>query len=393
MKSYLEILRIPGAIRLVLSSIPARLAYAMSGLALFFHVQQLTHSLSTAGFAVGAYSLVSSLTAAVRGHAVDRWGQTTPLALLVPGFGVACWVLGYVANDAASAIVLSGVVGLLAPPINLSIRPLWKDLVDPDQVRAAYALDSVVMNSVSLIGPALGSWCALHFSGSTAMAVTGTLMVIGGSALLSSKLSREWIPEPRVPGEQGIFQSPAMRLLALEAVLIGSAFGLLDVAVPAAATLAGMKEWAAPTLGAIALGGLFGGIAAGTWFKDISPARGLYVTGYIFAIIAVPLFLIPPGIPSMLVMFIFALPIGVTQVYYLEVVDMVRPRGAAVAAMGTLWTIEGSAVALGNSVAGFISEHASAGLAMMGIGPLLLLAAVVLHRGSRGPLQPAMQRF
>ena len=225
------------------------------------------------------------------------------------------------------------------------------------------------------------------------MAVTGTLMLIGGSALLSSKLSREWIPEPRVPGEQGIFQSPAMRLLALEAVLIGSAFGLLDVAVPAAATLAGMKEWAAPTLGAIALGGLFGGIAAGTWFKDISPARGLYVTGYIFAIIAVPLFLVPPGIPSMLVMFIFALPIGVTQVYYLEVVDMVRPRGAAVAAMGTLWTIEGSAVALGNSVAGFISEHASAGLAMMGIGPLLLLAAVVLHRGSRGPLQAAMQRF
>ncbi|MEY4348502.1 MAG: hypothetical protein RIS43_921, partial [Actinomycetota bacterium] len=315
------------------------------------------------------------------------------LALLVPGFAVACWVLGYVANDASSAIVLSGVVGLLAPPINLSIRPLWKDLVDPEQVRTAYALDSVVMNGVSLIGPALGSWCALHFSGSTAMAVTGCLMLIGGSALLSSKLSRQWVPEPRVPGEQGIFKSPAMRLLAVEAILIGSAFGLLDVAVPAAATLAGMKEWAAPTLGAIALGGLFGGIAAGTWFKDIAPARGLYVTGYIFALIAVPLFLVPPGLASVLVMFVFALPIGVTQVYYLEVVDMVRPRGAAVAAMGTLWTIEGSAVAAGNSVAGFIAEHSGAEVAMIAIGPLLLMAAVVLHRGSRGPLSAAMQRF
>ncbi|MEY4323276.1 MAG: hypothetical protein RL410_1057 [Actinomycetota bacterium] len=393
MKNYVEILRIPGAIRLVVSSIPARLAYAMSGLAIFFHVLQLTHSLSTAGFAVGAYSLVSSLTAAVRGHAVDRFGQTTPLLILVPGFSIACWVLGFVAQDAASAIALSGLVGLLAPPINLSIRPLWKDLVDPEQVRTAYALDSVVMNGVSLVGPALGSWCALHFSGTTAMAVTGTSMLIGGSALLSSKLSREWVPEPPVPGEQGIFKSPAMRLLAVEAILIGVAFGLLDVAVPAAATLAGMKEWAAPTLGAIALGGLFGGIAAGTWFHNVAPARGLYFTGYIFAIIAVPLFLIPPGIPSMIVMFIFALPIGVTQVFYLEVVDMVRPRGAAVAAQATLWTIEGSAVALGNSVAGFIAEHSGAGIAMMAIGPLLLLAAVVLHRGSRGPLVAAMQRF
>jgi MFS family permease len=393
MKAYLELLRLPGAVRLIVSSAPARLSYAMSGLAVFFHVQQLTHSLSIAGFAVGSYSLVSSLTAAIRGHAVDRWGQTTPLALLVPGFAVACWLLGYVANDASSSIVLAGVMGLLAPPINLSIRPLWKELVSADQVRTAYALDSVMMNATSLIGPALGSWAALRFGGPLAMSITGGLMLIGGGALLSSKISREWVPEARVPGEVGIFKSPGMRLLAFEAILIGLGFGLLDVAIPSAASLADMAAWAAPSLGAIALGGLFGGIAAGSYFKNIAPARGLYLTSFAFSVVSVPLFLLPPGPITVVAMLILGLPIGATQVYYLEVVDMVRPRGAAVAAMGTMWTIEGSAVAAGNSLAGFISEHFSAEMAMIAIGPLLLAAASVLYVGSRGPLSLAMKRF
>lgn len=393
MKQYLELLRIPGAVRLIVSSAPARLSYAMSGLAVFFHVQQLTDSLSTAGFAVGAYSLVSSLTAAIRGHAVDRWGQTTPLALLVPGFAVACWLLGYVANDAASSIVLSGVMGLLAPPINLSIRPLWKELVSDDQVRTAYALDSVMMNATSLIGPALGSWAALRFGGPLAMAITGGLMLVGGSALLSSKISREWIPEARVPGEVGIFKSRGMQLLAGEAILIGLGFGLLDVAIPSAASLADLAAWAAPSLGAIALGGLFGGVAAGSYFKNVAPARGLYITSFAFAVVSLPIFLLPPGPATVAVMLVLGLPIGATQVYYLEVVDLVRPRGAAVAAMGTMWTIEGSAVAAGNALAGFISEHFSAELAMIAIGPLLIAAATVLYFGARGPLQPAMQPF
>ena len=393
MRDYLALLKLKGSLRLIVSSVPARMAYAMSGLAVFFHVQQITDSLSSAGFAVGAYSFVSSLTAAVRGHAVDRWGQTTPLALLVPGYAVACWLLGYVATDAASSIVLAGVMGLLAPPINLSIRPLWKELVGAEQVRTAYAFDSVVMNAVSLIGPALGSWCALHFSGSVAMATTGILMLIGGGALLTSKISRDWIPEPKIPGEQGIFASPGMRLLALEGILIGLGFGLLDVAIPAAASLADMKSWAAPSLGAIALGGIFGGIAAGSWFKNVAPGRGLYQNTFAFALISLPLFLLPPGMPTVIAMFILGLPIGATQVYYLEVVDMVRPRGTAVAAMGTMWAIEGSAVAAGNSIAGFISEHANAATAMIAIGPLLFTAGIVLYFGSQKALQPAMKLF
>ena len=87
-------MRRPGAWRLVLSSLPSRIAYGMSGLAVFFHAQQVTNSLASAGYAVGAYSLLSSMTAAPRGHIVDRYGMTKPIAILVPGYSLSAVLLG-----------------------------------------------------------------------------------------------------------------------------------------------------------------------------------------------------------------------------------------------------------------------------------------------------------
>jgi MFS family permease len=215
MRSYLDILKLQGAWRLIISSIPGRLSYGMSGLALFFHIEQITDSLSVAGYAIGAFSGVSAMTAAIRGHAIDRWGQTRPLAILVPAFTLSCALVGFVAEDAMTSVVFAALMGLTAPPINLSMRPLWVELVNPEQVRTAYALDSIILNTTSLIGPVIGTWIALSYSGLLAMNVTGALMLVGGIALVTSKLSRDWVPEQKVEGEHSLFRSPAMRFLAI----------------------------------------------------------------------------------------------------------------------------------------------------------------------------------
>jgi predicted MFS family arabinose efflux permease len=390
MRSYLEILNIQGAWRLILSSIPGRLSYGISGLALFFHVQQLTDSLAVAGYAIGAFSGVSALTAAPRGHAIDRWGQTRPLLLLVPAFTIACTLVGFVAKDTLTSVVFAGLMGLTAPPINLSMRPLWVALVSPTQIRTAYALDSIILNTTSLIGPVIGTWLALTFSGVVAMTVTGGLMLIGGIALITSKISREWIPETKVEGERSLFKSPAMRLLAVEAVLVGLAYGLFDVAIPSAATLAGIAGWAAPTLAAVAFGGLIGGALAGSRFKNLSPALGVTLCSYVFAIISIPLYLLSPGWPTALLVLVAGFPLGMAQVFYLEVVDIVRPRGAAVAAMGSIWMIEGSAMAAGSAIAGVIAEHYNPDIAFVGVTVLFLLGAFVFHYGTKNVLSPAM---
>lgn len=390
MRDYILLMKIPGAWRLILSSIPGRLSYGMSGLALFFHVQTITGRVSTAGIAVGLYSGFSAATASIRGHAVDRWGQTKPLSILVPGFTLACFALSLWAKDGNSAMMLSALIGLTAPPINLSVRPLWKQLAGDEMVRTAYALDTVVLNTTGLFGPVLGTWTALHFSGMVAMQTTGLLMLLGGLLLLSSSTSRSWEPEAKNPDEPGLFKSAAMRVLAFEGLLIGLGYGLLDVAVPSAATLAGVKDWAAVSLAAISFGGLIGGVIAGSQFKHWAPARGLVITQYAFALFAFPLFAISPGLPTALLLLAAGFPLGMAQVFYLEVVDLVRPRGAAVAALGTIWFIEGSAGAAGNALAGVISENFGSATALVGVGILFLASAATLHWASTGPLAPAM---
>lgn len=393
MREYNELLKIPGALRLLLTSLPPRTAYGMVGLALFFHVLDITDSLSSAGFVIGAQTLISSMTAGVRGHAIDRWGQTRPLLVLVPLYTVSTIALAYFANNVTSAIIYAMLMGLTSPPINLSMRPLWVVVAGPEKIRTAYALDSTILNVTSLIGPALGTWLALHFSGRIALTSTAIMMLIGGTLLLTNPISRNWIPEEKVEGEKGIFRSPAMRVLAMEAVLIGLGYGLLDIAVPARATIQNMEGWAAPSLAAVALGGILGGMYAGSRLKFLVPLRGLYITQYAFSIVALPLFLLPAGLPTALLMFLIGLPLGAAQVFYLETVDIVRPRGAAVASLGSMWFIEGSAAALGNSIGGIVAENSKEfgpSFALIVSSALFILSAYTLHRSAKGSLKLAM---
>jgi MFS family permease len=368
----------------------------MVGLALFFHILDLTDSLSAAGIVIGAQTLVSSITAGFRGHAIDRWGQTKPLLILVPLYTIATISLAYFASDLSSAIFFAMLMGLTSPPINLSMRPLWVLVAGPERIRTAYALDSTILNVTSLIGPAIGTWLALHFSGRLALTTTALLMLAGGILLLSNPISRSWVPEEKVEGEKGIFKSPAMRVLAMEAVLIGLGYGLLDVAVPARATIQDLAGWAAPSLAAVALGGILGGMYAGSRLKHLAPLRGLYKTQYAFSLIALPLFLIPAGLPTATLMFLIGLPLGAAQVFYLEVVDIVRPRGAAVAALGSIWFIEGSAAALGNSIAGIVAENSrefGPSYSLIISSLLFILSAYTLHRSAKGSLKQAMNNF
>lgn len=374
-------MRLPGAWRLVLSSLPPRIAYGMSGLAIFFHTQQITDSLAIAGYAVGTYAFISSLTAAPRGHIIDRYGMTKPLAVLIPSYAISAALMGLIADRATLIIACAGLMGLSAPPINMTVRPLWKDVAGEAMSRTAYALDSSILNTTGLIGPVVATWVALHFSGPIAMYLVAVFMFGGGMAMLLSPLSRTWKPEEKVPGEQGILRSPAMRILALEGMLIGLGWGIFDVTIPSAATLADMPGWAAPAMAAIALGGLVGGLIAGSKFKRTEPGRGLIICQTVFAILALPLFLVPPGIATVVLVFIVGLPAGVAQVFYIEVVDTVRPRGTAVSALGTLWFIEGSAAAGGNALAGVFAEKYGTMVGCITVSLLFAISVTVLRFG------------
>lgn len=389
MRAYLSLLAIPGVKPLLFASTFGRFAYSMVSLAIFFQVLDVTASVGSAGLAVGISAGLGSLTAGPRGLIVDRFGQTWPLFTFVPAYAISCLLLATLGQGAVMAVLLSGLIGLTAPPINISVRPLWLDIVGQDRVRIAYSLDTAYASLIMLLGPVAATLIALHLSPRVAIATVGVCMLIGGLLLAFNAHSQAWIPEEKKHGEQGLLQSPAMRLLALEGAAMGLSAGFVTIGIPAMATLSGEQELTGPVMSAMGVGAVIGTIWAGAKAKNIAPANGLRASTFLFAVALMPLPFVPVGPWMMLVVLVAWAFIGPANVFYLETIDVVRPRGTAVAALGSLWMIEGAAAALGNAVGGNVAVWIGS-KATLALGSLFVLfSPIIFTFGIRGVLRPA----
>lgn len=389
MRTYRELFALPGVLRLLLSATFPRLAYSMVGLSVFFHLQAMTGSVGTAGLALGAMSLMGSLTAAPRGAFVDRFGQTVPLYVMTPAYALSAILMARYATSTVSALAFAMLLGVAAPPVNMSIRPLWVEIVGQERVRTAYGLDSAHMNIMQLLGPVLATLAALHIDSAAGLYVVSGCMAAGGVLLATNPNSKAWVPEDKVDGEVGLLRSPAMRLLALEGASMGLAMGFITIGIPALATLSGNRSQAGPLMSAIGVGSIVGSVWAGTKAKNVAPVIGLRNSVLLCAISLMPLAWVPIGPWLMLQVAVAFALMGPAQVFYLETIDIVRPRGTAVSALGTLWTIEGSAGALASALGGNIAEWHSPQLTLL-LGSVCVFASpIIFTLGMRTVLKDA----
>lgn len=382
-------MQVSGVRRLLFAATFPRLSYSMVSLAIFFHVQHATGSVAVAGVAVGASSLTGAISAALRGKIVDTHGQTIPLYIFTPLYAVSNILLGLYAHSPVTAVVLGLLNGACAPPINMSIRPLWRDIVGEDQVRSAYGLDSAHMNSVALIGPVIATLLAVHFDTALALYAVAACMAIGGFLLAMNPHSRQWEPEPRPEGEESLFRSPAMRLMALEGIAMGVAAGFIQIGIPALATLNGDRSAAGPMVSMMGIGSIIGTIWAGAKAREIAPLVGLRMSVLLYSFTLLPISFVPIGPWMAVVLLVSSIAVGPAQVFYLETVDLVRPRGTPVAALGALWMIEGSAAAMAQAVGGNIAEAASPQLTLLLGSIVVFLSPLIFTIGMRTVLRSA----
>jgi predicted MFS family arabinose efflux permease len=358
MNRYQELLRLPHVKSLILSAFPARMAYGMVGLSIFFKTIHETNSIPLAGLAIGLNSLSGSFTSGVRGSIIDRYGQKWPIRIFVPAY-VAMLLMLNLAHSSHSILILSFILGFTAPPISLSVRPIWKSIVPRDVLRTAYALDTSVINASGVIGPILATTLALSAHPSSALVTCAALMLIGGTALSLNKAVHRWIPEVKELGTQPVWRHPAMLLLMFEGCFIGFGWGAFNVGVPAFATLQHVPHRTAWILSAMGVANIVGGLLGGLVSRKSSPLKSLLATYAAWFIVSLPLFFTHPDWTMALVGVFLGLCGGAIQVFYWEVMEAVRPRGSATASMGWLWTVEGSLMAIGSAVGGWISKALS----------------------------------
>ena len=353
--AYAEIIKLPGVKRLMVSNVPSRFAYGMLTLSVFFYVHEKTNSVTVAGLASGIETLSASLGAGFRGSLIDRFGQTRPLMIFVPCWALVLSSLAF-ADTTAQILFVNVFVGLVAPPINLSTRPLWRMAVGAERLRTAYSLDTTLMNATSILGPVVATYIALHFSGRVALLVTATLMLGGGILMITMPLSRQWVPEPKSEHSVSLWKHKPYVVMVGEGFIFGMGWGLLDISIPAAATLNKTPELAAPLLAILTGTSILAGVITGMRKSNLTALTGFRRASCVAAISTIPLSFVQFGWQLGVALAALGFAIGFAQIYHMEVLEAVRPIGSATAAQAWLWAVEGSSMALGVSGGGWIVE-------------------------------------
>ena len=377
MNRYVALFRIPNVWVLVLTCFPARVAYGMVSLSIFFKVEQSTGSISSAGLALGLNAASGALTAGIRGSVMDKYGQKWPLRIMVPTYATLTIALN-LADAKATMLTLAFVMGLSAPPINLSVRPLWKIVVPEKDLRTAYAVDSSIMNFAFVVGPVIATSLALSRFSSSPLFICAGLMLLGGISLGMTKVSRNWIPETKGADYQPLWKHKPLQLLMIEGCFIGFGWGLFDVAVPAFTTIEKVPHMTAWIFAAMGVSNVIGGLLAGLVSKKTSSLKAMRRTYGVWFFVSIPMALSYPNWTMIIAGAFLGLVGGAIQVFYWEVMEAIRPQGSPTAMMGWLWSVEGTLMAVGSMAGGFISEHSSPTIALsitalcIGAGYLIL---------------------
>jgi MFS family permease len=384
---YARILRTPHVGRLMAAALVARLPIGIDSLAIVLFLRQETGSYASAGIVSAAFALGGGAGAPLLGRLIDRFGQgrvLVPLALgHAAGLGA---VVGLTLLGAPVAVlaVVALAAGLSIPPISATMRPLWGPLLsrEPGLLPTAYALDSVLIELVFVLGPLLTAVATALLSPAAALGLSAALIVAGTLAFASSPPSRAWRPDPAAGGHGwlGALRSAGLRTVVLATLPLGFCFGVMEVTLPAFSEAEASRAWAGVLLAVWSLGSAAGGL----WYGARAEGLRLGPT-YVRLVLVMPLTFLPlAASPSIVVMPVLCLLAGVAIAPVLaagnQLAGEVAPAGAVTEAY--TWPITALVVGLagGNAAAGALVEAADwrvaflVGAVVAAIGGALVLA-------------------
>ena len=338
MKRYAEVLRVPHVAALIASTLLARFPIGINALALILYLREQTGSYAVAGVVAGGLAAGAGVGAPVQGRLVDRLGQRRVLVPLAFIHAAALGGVVALTELGAPTVVLlacSTAAGFAIPPTSSVLRSMWPSLLRErqDLIPAAYALDSVLIELIFVLGPLLTAVIATLMSPAAALIVSAASVMIGTIAFTAQAPSRAILPDPEATaaaGRFGALSSPGVRSLVLTSLPAGIGIGICEVTLPAfSEASSGSRELAGLLLAMWSLGSAAGGLAFGAWTRRPPLQRvHLAVTALL------PLALLPLAAASSIpVMALLVLPAGMFIAPLLatrnELIGWVAPPGAA----------------------------------------------------------------
>jgi len=279
------------------ASIVGRLPVGMSGLAILLLVQGANDSFASGGAATGCYVAGLAGVAPVMGRIIDRSGPRavlTTCALMFPA-ALAALVTAVAADVGAIAVfALAALAGASFPPITVCMRTyLRQRIVEEALLSTAYSLDSVLIETMFIVGPLLVALFVGLASAKSAVWFAAACGFVGVFLFLGSAALRQWRVEVR--GRATLLGPLAeRRFIALILIVLcyAMAFGLAELGAAAHAAEDGHPALAGVFLGLMSIGSAAGGLAYGSahWHAPLLRqfAAMLAIMGVGLAVLAAP---------------------------------------------------------------------------------------------------------
>ena len=282
----------------LIASIVGRLPIGLTGLAILLLAQQATGSYKRAGAVAAAYVAGLTCLAPVLGRLIDRSGPRGVLLWSTCAFPTALLaLLAAVRMDARPEVAMLGafVAGASFPPITVCMRTFFRrQLADESLLATAYSLESVLIETIFIVGPVLVALFVAYASPSAAVVFAAACGITGTLLFLRSPALRGWqIEPPQAKSWFGPLAESGFPILFVVILGYSVAFGLVEIGVTAYAAEQGSPASAGVLLGLMSGGSAAGGLAYGgrSWRLPLARqfAVALFVLGAGIALLAVPM--------------------------------------------------------------------------------------------------------
>ncbi|MFF5432862.1 MFS transporter [Streptomyces griseofuscus] len=363
-------------------------------------VSAMTGSMAEAGTVAAAMLLAQGVVSPLLGRTADRISQRR--VLLTAGVthlaGMTLLLLAITLKAPLVLMILAAVAtGCTSVSFTSFMRARWAAMVEADVLRTAYALESILDDTIFLLGPLVVTVLASAVHPAAGLVACGLLTLAGSVAVALHRRS-----EPAPQGSTGrsterAIKVPGVWILMLCYAGMGFQFGAVDVTMIAFA-----KEQHASGLGGvflalISVGSLIAGAVYGAVNWRLSQARLLTVTCSVLTLGVLPL----AFAPSSLVMGFLAVLAGVAispgLIAGSTLLESVCPKGALSEGFSWLTSAGALSIATGTAAGGRLADSfGSAAGAWAGVGGgLFALALAVLGqpalRGERPAAEPVTE--
>lgn len=397
---YLEVLARPGALRFSAAGLLGRMPMSMFGLGTVLLIASVTGRYGLAGIVAAAGSVGYAVCSPQAARLSDRFGQRRVLRPLVFFFAASTVALICCAEFRAplwTLLVTGAVAGASMPSLGSMVRTRWSALLGGSPLlHTAFSLESVLDETIFVIGPALVTLLATQVYPSAGVAVamaacvTGTLLLAGQRGTEPpSGLAPPSSRQPGAPksGRRGL-PAPGLITLAPVYLCLGAMFGTIDLSTVDFAQEHGHKPLAGFVLGAYALGSAVGGLGYGSRTWQAPVYRRFAVTLCVVAVGTATFWALPGLGVLTVVIFCSGLAISPTFIAGFSLIDQQAQAGRRTEGLAWLSSAISIGVAVGSAVAGQAIDAGGARWGYLFAAGCGVAAAVVCLLGLRQLRKP-----